>query len=142
MEAPTSSPERPYLIEEMFESYDEYHAYLVRALALFRDKVKRRSPTFSKYVPDSIRVEFLKDIKAPQIQFPRYSGIIVIQLPDQKFSPKKKAALRERALQKYVSVVKRNEIATADEIAMRMKILDGGTRGGLVSRAARARGSR
>ncbi|MBS1983260.1 MAG: hypothetical protein JST16_03735 [Bdellovibrionales bacterium] len=121
-----SNGRKSYSLEEVFDDYDEYQSYLLRALSLFQDRIKRRNPTFSRYVPDSIRVEFLKDIKAPQIQFPRYTGIIAVQLPDQKFSPRKKAALREMALQKYISVVKRNEIATADEIAMRMKVLEKG----------------
>lgn len=115
---------RQYVLEEIFEDFDEYQTYLLKALALCQDGEKKRNPTFSKYVPNKLGVEFEKGIKAPQFEFPRYKGMILLQLPDQKLSPRKKAVQREIALKRYAAVVKRVEIATAEEIAMRMRVLE------------------
>lgn len=124
MKEPSESWGRQYVLEEIFEDFSEYQTYLLKALALCQEGVKRRSPTFSKYIPSKLAVEFDKSLKAPQFELPRYKGVILLQLPDQNLSPRKKAAQREEALKKYVSVVKRNELATADELAMRMRVLE------------------
>ena len=113
---------RHYYIEEIFEDFCEYEEYLKKALSLFQNLQKKRSPSFKNYIPQYLEVEFNKSIKAPRLYFPRYEGVIVVQLPDPKFSPKKKGSIRERALMQYVSLVKTNELALGDEFAMRMKI--------------------
>lgn len=116
---------RQYLIEDVFESFKEYQGYLLRALALFQDTEKKHNPNFRKYVPEFLEIEFNAAIKAPRLHFPRFKGVIVVQLPIQRGagSPKQRAAQRERMLVKFASVVKVNELAVADELAVRMKIM-------------------
>lgn len=115
---------RQYLLEEVFESFDEYQRYLSKALALFQDQQKKRHPTLKKYVPEYLEVEFDNSIKAPRLYFPRYKGVVVVQLPSNNLPPRKRALVREKTLHKFVAIVKINEMAIADEFAMRMKIIE------------------
>lgn len=128
MEATNGSKElaigRQYFLEDVFESFSEYQRYLTKALALFQDQEKKRNPTFKKYVPEYLEVEFDNSIKAPRLYFPRYKGVIVVQLPANQLAPKKRAAVRERMLQRFVGVIKINELAVADEFAMRMRVIE------------------
>lgn len=127
---------RQYFLEEVFESFDEYQRYLIKALALFQDQQKKRNPSFKRYVPEFLEIEFESSIKAPRLYFPRYRGVIVVQLPANRLAPRKKAILRERMLQRFVAVVKINELSVADEIAMRMKVIEKkGRRRGQVTHA-------
>jgi len=115
---------RQYFIEDLFENFKEYQGYLARALALFQDQQKKRNPGFNKFVPNILEVEFVNSIKSPRLYFPRYRGIIVVQLPANRLSPRKRASIRERTLQSFVGVIKANELAVGDEVAMRMKIME------------------
>ena len=115
---------RQLLLEEVFEDFAEYQDYVCKALALFREQDRRRSPTLQKYVPEYLEVHFNATIKAPRLYFPRYQGVVVVELPDRKIAPKKKEFLRARTLQRYAGVVKVNELAVGDEFAMRRKIMD------------------
>jgi hypothetical protein len=115
---------RQYFVEDVFEDFEEYKQYLCKALALFREQDKRRNPTLQKYVPEYLEIHFNKTIKAPRLYFPRYQGIIVVELPDSRIPPKKKEFLRAKALERYAGVVKVNELAVGDEFAMRMKIME------------------
>ncbi len=127
---------RQYFLEEVFESFSEYQRYLIKALALFQDQQKKRNPSFKRYVPEFLEIEFESSIKAPRLYFPRYRGVIVVQLPANRLAPRKKAVLRERMLQRFVAVVKVNELSVADEIAMRMKVIEKkGRRRGQVTHA-------
>ncbi len=117
---------RQFLIEDVFESFKEYQNYLLRALALFQDTEKKHNPSLRKYVPELLEIEFHASIKAPRLYFPRFKSVIVVQLPLQntKTSPKRRAAQRARMLIRFASVVKVNELAIADELAARMKIMN------------------
>lgn len=115
---------RQYFLEEIFENFEEYKSYLIRALALFREQDKRRNPTLQKYVPEYLEIQFNKTIKAPRLYFPRYQGTLVVELPDANASPKRKAFIRAKSLERYAGIVKINEIACADEFAMRMKVME------------------
>ncbi len=115
---------RQYLIEEIFDSFAEYQSYLTKALSLFQDQQKKRSPSFKKYVPEYLEVEFNNSIKAPRLYFPRYQGIVVVQLPAAGLAPRRRALVRERTLQRFVGIIKINELAVADEFAMRMKVIE------------------
>lgn len=115
---------RQYVLEDVFDDFAEYQRYLCKALALFREQDRRRNPTLQKYVPEYLEVHFNKAIRAPRLYFPRYTGILVVELPDSDFPPKRKAALRERALGRYAGVVKINELAVGDEFAMRLKLME------------------
>lgn len=115
---------RQYFIEDIFESFQEYQSYLIRALSLFQDQQKKREPSLKKYVPEYLEVEFNSSIKAPRLYFPRYKSVIVVQLPAQGLATRSRSAVRVRSLQLYVALVKVNELAVADEIAMRMKVIE------------------
>lgn len=128
MENENGSWGRQYLLEDVFGGdFDVYLTYLLRALSLCQDGAKKRKLSLAKFVPTRIGVEFEKGLKAPQFDFPRFKGIMMVQLPDQGLSPRKKAVQREATLKKYSSLVKRNEIAMADEIAIRMRVLEQGS---------------
>ena len=120
---------RQYFIENIFSSFEEYQRYLIEALALFQDQIKKRNPSFKKYVPEYLEIEFVNSIRAPRLYFPRYKSTIVVQLPANGAAPRKRETIRTQMLQRFVAVVKINEIAVAEEIAMRMKILGKKTRG-------------
>lgn len=119
---------RQYFIEDIFESFQEYQQYLTRALSIFQDQLKKRNPTLKKYVPEYLEVEFDNSIKTPRLYFPRYRGVIVVQLPANRLAPRKRAMVRERTLQRFAAIVKINELAVADEFAMRMKVIERKTR--------------
>lgn len=114
---------RQYLIENVFSDFQEYQQYLVEALALFQDQIKKRNPTLKKYVPEFLEIEFVSTIRAPRLYIPRYTGSIVVQLPANGAAPRDRGAIRVRMLQRFASVLKTNEMAVAEEIAMRMKIM-------------------
>ena len=118
------SEERKYHIEDIFEDYKEYEQYLLRALSLLKDQDKKRNPTLQKYVPERLEIRFNKSIKAPQYYMPRFEGVIVLELPDNNLSPKKKALIRQMRLDSHLGVIKTNEITCAESLAMRMKVLD------------------
>jgi hypothetical protein len=115
---------RTYAIEEVFESFSEYQHYLTKALSLFQDQQKKRNPTLKRYVPEYLEIEFDASIKAPRIYFPRYRGVVVVQLPSNRLPARKRAVIRERNLMRYAGIVKMNEIAVGDELAMRMKLIE------------------
>ncbi len=114
---------RQYLIEDVFSSFDEYQRFLVEALALFQDQIKKRNPSMKKYVPEFLEIEFINSIRSPRLYFPRYKGVIVVQIPANGAAPRSRSAIRVRMLSRFASVVKINELAVADEIAMRMKVM-------------------
>ena len=119
---------RQYMLEEIFESFSEYQHYLARSLALFQEQQKKRTPSLKKYVPEYLEIEFDSSIRAPRLYFPRYKGTIVVQLPAERLAPRKKSVVREKMLQRFVAVVKINELGVADEFAMRMKIIENSKR--------------
>lgn len=114
---------RQYLIEDIFKDFDEYQRFLVEALAIFQDQLKKRHPSMKKYVPEFLEVEFVNSIRAPRLYFPRYKGVIVVQLPANGEAPRSRSSIRVRTLQRFAAVVKINELAVAEEIAMRMKVM-------------------
>lgn len=112
-----------YQIEEIFENYEEYRVYLVKALATFQDMKKSRNPSFRALVPEYLEIDFA-NIKAPRLFFPRYKGVIVVQFPEAKLSPKQKGVIRSQKLIEFAALVKINEVAMGDQFAMRMKFFD------------------
>ena len=115
---------RQYFLEEIFGDFEEYQQYLTKALSLFREQDKRRNPTLQKYVPEYLEIQFNKTIKSPRLYFPRYTGTVIVELPDNNIAPKKKAFIRSRSLERYAGIIKINEIACADEFAMRLKVME------------------
>jgi hypothetical protein len=122
---------RTYAIEDVFEDFSEYQLYLTKALSLFQDHQKKRNPTLKRYVPEYLEVEFEPSIKAPRLYFPRYRGVVVVQLPSNNLPARKRAVIRERNLLRYVGIVKINELAVGDEFAMRMKLIDKSKKSGV-----------
>ncbi len=116
------SPYRIYQIEDVFESFQEYQRYFMKALALFQDMKKSRNPSMKMIVPEYLEIEFAP-IKAPRLYFPRCKGVIVVQLPEAGLSPKQKGVVRPKKLMEYSPLVKINEHYQGDQFAMRMKIL-------------------
>ena len=114
---------RHYYIEEIFADFAEYQKYLVKALSLLKDQKKARNPTLEKLVPERLEIHFDKSIKAPRYYIPRFTGIIVLELPDKGYSPKKKAFMRQFRLDSHIGAIKINEISCAEQIAMRMKVM-------------------
>lgn len=112
-----------YQIEEMFEDYEEYRTYLLRALATFQDMKKSRNPSFRALVPEYLEIDFA-NIKAPRLFYPRYKGIIVVQFPEANLSPKQKGVIRSQKLIEFAALVKINEVAMGEQFAMRMKLLE------------------
>lgn len=112
-----------YQVEEKFEDFEEYQAYLFKALAMFQDLKKKRSVSFASYVPEFLEIDFA-DIKAPRLYYPRYKGTLVIQFPVASLSPKKKGLVRAQKLLEFAGIVKINELAMADQFAIRMKLFD------------------
>jgi len=115
---------RNYSIEDIFENFDDYEQYFVKALTRLKDGVKRRVVGIEKNVPERLRVTFSKSIKVPEYYIPRGEGVIILELPDRSLSPRKKAAIAEINRDAHIGVIQINERANADQIAMRMKIFD------------------
>lgn len=111
-------------IEDVFESYDEYQKYFLKALGILKGGEKKRNPAFNKVFPEELAIQFDKSIKAPRYRIPRFEGTIILVLPDNGLSPKKKAAIRNLKLDAHVGVIKVNEMACADQIAVRMKRME------------------
>lgn len=116
------SPYRIYQIEDIFESFQEYQHYFLKALSLFQDMKKSRNPSIRLLVPEYLEIDFAP-IKSPRLYFPRYKGIIVVQLPEGNLSPKQRGIIRSRKLIEYSPIVKINEHYQGDQFAMRMKVL-------------------
>jgi hypothetical protein len=113
-----------YYIEDIFDSYNEYQDYLLRALASLKVQAKNRKPSLHQFVPERLEISFVKKLKAPRYYMPRFTGVIVLEVPDNNLSPQKKAAIRQMRLDSHIGVVKINELQCADQLAMRNKILD------------------
>lgn len=111
-----------YQIEDIFESFQEYQHYLLKALATFQDMKKSRNPSFKAFVPEYLEIEFAS-IKSPRLYYPRYKSTIVVQLPEAGLSPKQKGTVRAEKLMEYSPLVKIKEVYMGDEFAMRIKIL-------------------
>jgi hypothetical protein len=112
-----------YQIEEIFESYEEYKLYLLKALATFQDMKKSRNPSLRAVVPEYLEIDFA-NIKSPRLYYPRYKGTIVVQFPEANLSPKQKGVIRSQKLLEFAAVVKINEVAVGEQFAMRMKLLE------------------
>ncbi|MGZ3745077.1 MAG: hypothetical protein ACXVBQ_14540 [Pseudobdellovibrionaceae bacterium] len=112
-----------YQIEEIFESYEEYRLYLLKALATFQDMKKSRNPTLSAFVPEYLEIDFA-NIKSPRLYYPRYKGTIVVQFPEANLSPRQKGVIRSQKLIEFAALVKINEVAVGEQFAMRMKLLE------------------
>lgn len=112
-----------YLIEEIFESYEEYRLYLLKALATFQDMKKSRNPSLRAFVPEYLEIDFA-NIKSPRLYYPRYKGTIVVQFPEAKLSPKQKGVVRSQKLLEFAALVKINEVTVGEQFAMRMKLLE------------------
>lgn len=112
-----------YQIEEIFESYDEYRVYLLKALATFQDMKKSRNPSLRAFVPEYLEIDFA-NIKSPRLYYPRYKGTIVVQFPEANLSPKQKGVIRSQKLVEFAALVKINEVSVGEQFAMRMKLLE------------------
>ncbi len=110
-------------IDDFFESFSDYQEFFLKAIASFKDNQRTHIPSFNKVVPEYLEIRFSNTIKVPRIKIPRSEGSIIVELPGSGVSPKKKGEIRERSLLKWVALVKINEFACADEMAIRMKIL-------------------
>lgn len=115
---------RQFDIDEIFESFEDYQRYFTKALAVLKGGEKKRNPPFNKVFPEDLDVQFDKHIKAPRYRIPRFEGRIILMLPDRGLSPKKKALIRQMKLDAHIGVIKTNEMACADQIAMRMKVIE------------------
>jgi hypothetical protein len=113
-----------YAIQDIFANFDEYQDFFQKALARLKDTERLREPSLQRIVPEVLEVHFSNSIKAPRLRFPRWENSIVVELPGSGLAPKAKGDMREKALRKYVSLVKVNEMACADEIAIRMKLFE------------------
>lgn len=111
-----------YLVEEIFENYQEYAHYLVKALATFQDMKRSRNPSMRAIVPEYLEIDFA-NIKSPRLFFPRYKGTIVVQLPEGNLSPKQRGVVRARKLIEFSPLIKINEVSVGEQFAMRMKLL-------------------
>lgn len=112
-----------YQIEEKFEDFEEYQTYLLKALSMFQDLKKKRSVSFNSYVPEFLEIDFA-DVKVPRLYFPRFKGTVVVQFPMANLSPKKKGAIRTQKLLEFAGIVKINELAVADQFAVRMMLFE------------------
>lgn len=113
-----------YSLDEAFEgNWDLYEKYLRKALAFLQDTKKSRTFSMRDVVPEYLEIEF-QDIKSPRLFFPRFKGTVVVQLPSRGLSPRQRGTERERRLLQFAPAVKINEIAIADQFAMRMLIIE------------------
>ena len=118
---------RRYLIEEIFVDYAEYSEYLLKALSTFQDMKRNRSLSLRTFVPEYLEIDFA-NIKSPRLYCPRYKGVLVLQLPEVNLSPKQKGLIRSQKLIEFSALIKINEIAMGEQIAMRMKLLNSSVR--------------
>ena len=66
-----------------FDSYTEFLKYFQEMIALFRDDTVGKLP-LSQFVPNCIEIEYIDGLERLRVLFPRYTQIIIVQIPKGK----------------------------------------------------------
>ena len=110
-------------IESIFKDKDEYLLWFKVALSVVRGKSKK-GHSVSSLVPEYVEIDFNSSAKAPRLYFPKSQpDTVVVQLPAEKSSSRAKGLVREHKLPVYSSIKGRIEVAIADELAIKFKLL-------------------
>ncbi len=113
---------RSFIIEQIFESWDEYRAYYEEACKIFSDG-RRKKGVFKKIIRRYFEVEFKSSIKAPRYFYPEDSEAIVLQVPAGGSKTRNRGERRLRLLDEHQHVIGSTELYIKDQIAMRLKIM-------------------
>ena len=112
-------------VEEAFTSYEEFSKYLQETIRHFRDgqkQAKKGLDSFSQLVPNTMEIDYVKDLQSPRLVFPRGStDTITIQLPA---SHSKKAENTRHNFQFYASTIKIIELDFLIRISIIRKLFD------------------
>ena len=122
MKGVTKETERSLIIEQIFDSWDEYQAYYEEALKVFNEG-KRKTGVLKRIIRKYFEIEFKTALKAPRYYYPEDSESIVLQVPTAGIRTRTKGEKRLRLLDEHQHVLGTTEMYIRDQIAMRMKIM-------------------
>ena len=122
MESKTRGSERIFLIEQIFESWEEYQAYYEEACKISVDG-KRKKSVIKKLIRRYFEVEFKSSIKAPRYYYPEDRNSIVLQIPSNQLSSRSKGPRRQKHLDEHQHVLGTTEMYMRDQMAMRLKVM-------------------
>ena len=114
--------ERTYIIEQIFDSWEEYKAYYEESSKIFSGKKKKG--ILKRSIRKYFEIEFKPSLKLPRYYYPENSEKIVLQMS----SKGKKGRVKEekvlKLLDEHQHVVGTTEIYIRDQFAMRMKLMN------------------
>ena len=119
--------ERAQEIAAGFDNMDDYVTYFCKALSLLKpgDGAKKSTP-LSKFVPDTEEVHWSASARATRLSYPRYDGIVRIELPnkDKPRSPAQQSKKRTEVLINFAGTARRMEDDFACRFAFILKAMD------------------
>ena len=109
-----------------FDSYTEFLKYFQEMIALFRDDTVGKLP-LSQFVPNCIEIEYIDGLERLRVLFPRYTQIIIVQIPKGKSRTTEE---KKYDLQICASLVKIVETDLGIKFAVIKKLFDEKVKGG------------
>ena len=122
MVSKTRGAERAFLIEQVFDSWEEYQAYYKEACKIHSEG-KRRRGVLKNIIRKYFEVEFKSSIKAPRYYYPENTDSIVLQIPTSGAKTRTRGEIRLRLLGEHQHVIGTTEMYMRDQIAMRLKVM-------------------
>ena len=122
MNGSTKETERALLIEQVFDSWEEYQAYYEEALKIFHNG-RRKNGLFKNIIKRNFEIEFKTALKAPRYHYPDDSDSIVLQVPSSGIKTRARGEKRMKLLDEHQHVIGTTQIYLRDQLAMRMKIM-------------------
>lgn len=114
---------RAYLIDQIFDSWEEYQRFYAEACRITNTERKKRN-VLKKIIRKYFEVEFKGSIKSPRYYYPENSESIVLQIPSSSLEARTRGVKRMRLLDEHQHVVGVTEMYIRDQIAMRLKIMN------------------
>lgn len=122
MDRIASDSGRAFLIEVIFDSWEEYEAYYEEACRRSNASSRKRG-ILKKIIRRYFEVEFKTSLKAPRYYHPEDSESIVLQIPTHGIKTRARGEKRLRYLDDHQHVISTTEMYLRDQLAMRLKIM-------------------
>ena len=113
---------RSFLLEQVFESWEEYQFYYEEACKVY-SKNKKAKNILNKIIRRYLEVEFKSSLKAARYYYPEDSESIILQIPLRNMTTRGTGEKRIKLLDEHQHVIGTTEMYMRDQIAMRLKVL-------------------
>ena len=116
-------PDNDLTTQDVFTSYKDFLSYFRETINEIKEDEKQneKEVSLSQFIPNVIDIEYVKDLKKIRISFPRYTGIIVVQLPEDH---SRTIEGKKADFQLYSSIVKIIESDFGIKLSMIKKLFD------------------